>query len=119
MTKEMYVGGKESYNKASWILTQLDKTKNKSMEFFEIRASLYGMKKCLEDNPNSPIVLPMMIGWENEMNYETLSNFQQIRENLERNLKFSLGICSKLHRETTILFRNYHLCNVPLQLMTH
>jgi hypothetical protein len=108
LAKEMYVGVQEFQKKASQILTQLEKTKTKNMEFIGIRVGLDEMKKWAEDNPNALEVLPRMIDWESELNYVSLSNYQQIGKN-GKGFKNSLGICSKLHRETIILSIKCHL----------
>jgi hypothetical protein len=47
--------------------------------------------------------------WEGEINYVSLDIFQQVVGNLEKELKNSLGICTKLHKSTIILTIKSHL----------
>jgi len=93
---------------ASQILEQLEKTKTIKMEFVGIRVGLEEMNKWTEDNLDAPEVLPRMISWESELNHAFLSTFQQIGENMERDLKIPLGIFTNICRATIILSIKFH-----------
>jgi len=56
----MCVGLQEIQKKTSQILSQLNKTKTKNMEFVGIRAVLDEVKKWVEDNLDAPELLPRM-----------------------------------------------------------
>jgi len=105
----MCIGVQDFQKKAAQILAQLDKTKTKNIEFVGIRMGLDEIKKMIEENLDAFEFIPRMNGWESELNYASLSNCQKIREKLERNLKNSLGICTKLHKEAIILFIKWSL----------
>jgi hypothetical protein len=61
------------------------------------------MKNWVEDNHNAPEYLPRMIGREVQLDYIALINFQRTGERLDKYLRISLNMCTRLHTTTTTL----------------
>jgi hypothetical protein len=57
LAKEMCVGVQEFQKKSFQVLTQLENTKTKNVEFFGIREGLEEMNKWEKDNPYALVVL--------------------------------------------------------------